>query len=217
MSFAVRTLCFTALFWAMAFSQSQKRTAAPPSASPSPSPAVVELPKQPTDKIPRKTAPEPDKSASASSPARAEGGIEILSDTMGVDFGPYLQKLKQAVQQHWDPLIPPSAMRPELKSGMAVIRFAVIRDGRVVNTRVEQSSGDVALDRAAYGALIYSSPLPVLPLAFKGDVLQIRARFFYNPTKEQAKKETEHGQERDKPKADPRPKILRILSAAGCG
>jgi hypothetical protein len=41
----------------------------------------------------------------------------------------------------------------------------------------------VALDRAAWGALTSSIPLPRLPVQFSGDYLLIRAAFYYNPDK----------------------------------
>jgi hypothetical protein len=44
-----------------------------------------------------------------------------------------------------------------------------------------ESSGDVALDRAAYGGVTESSPLPPLPSAFSCDFLSLRFRFYYNP------------------------------------
>src|SRR5476649_1935120 len=63
------------------------------------------------------------------------GNLEILSDTMGVDFGPYMQRLRRAVQEHWDPLIPQSAMPPEMKRGTVIIEFAILKDGKVAGLR----------------------------------------------------------------------------------
>ncbi len=111
------------------------------------------------------------------------GDLEILSDTLGVDFGPYLKRLRQTVQDHWDPLIPVSAMPPEMKKGIVTIEFAILKDGSISGLRVITGSGDVALDRAAYGAITYSVPLPHLPAQFAGDYLLLRAKFFYNPDK----------------------------------
>ena len=34
------------------------------------------------------------------------GGFDVLSDTMGVDFGPYLARLKFLIEHSWWPLIP---------------------------------------------------------------------------------------------------------------
>jgi TonB family protein len=111
------------------------------------------------------------------------GNLEILSDTMGVDFGPYMQRLRRAVQEHWDPLIPQSAMPPEMKRGTVIIEFAILKDGKVAGLRVINGSGDTALDRAAYGAITYAIPLPQLPANFSGDYLLLRAHFLYNPDK----------------------------------
>jgi TonB family protein len=111
------------------------------------------------------------------------GGLEILSDTMGVDFGPYMKRLRYTVQTHWDPLIPESAMPPVMKKGVVVIEFAITKDGKVMGMKLIAGSGDVALDRAAWGAITDAIPLPNLPTQFAGDYLQIRARFYYNPDK----------------------------------
>ena len=109
--------------------------------------------------------------------------IEILSDTMGVDFGPYMKRLRFAVQNHWDALIPKSARPPELKKGIVVIEFSIRKDGTVQGMKLVARSEDVALDRAAWGAIIDAIPLPSLPAVFAGDSLKIRAHFFYNPDK----------------------------------
>src|SRR2546423_8312283 len=58
------------------------------------------------------------------------GDVEILSDTMGVDFGPYLERVKFAIQTHWDSLIPQVAQRPMMKKGKLGIQFAILKDGK---------------------------------------------------------------------------------------
>jgi outer membrane biosynthesis protein TonB len=111
------------------------------------------------------------------------GAFDILSDTMGVDFGPYMKRLKVTVQQHWEPLIPESAMPPMMKKGRVVVEFAIMKDGTIMGMRMVSGSGDVALDRAAWGALTSSIPLDRLPVQFSGEYLLIRAAFYYNPDK----------------------------------
>ena len=113
--------------------------------------------------------------------AATQGNLEILSDTMGVDFGPYLSRLKLTVQEHWYAIMPQSAMPPEMKKGVVMVEFAILKDGRVAGLRIVRGSGDVALDRAAYGGITYSDPLPRLPTNFTGDYLLLRATFYYNP------------------------------------
>jgi TonB family protein len=116
--------------------------------------------------------------------AKAErlGSVEILSDTMGVDFGPYLQRLHFVVQSRWDVLIPQVALPPVMKKGVVVLEFAILPDGRVQGLKVVGSSGDESLDRAAFGS-ISNGALPQLPPEYKGKYLLMRARYYYNPDK----------------------------------
>jgi len=108
------------------------------------------------------------------------GALEILSDTQGVDFGPYLQRILQVVRQNWYLLIPESA---EMKKGKLAIEFAITKDGQVADMRLITSSGDVALDRPAWGSITNSNPFPPLPTDFKGPYLALRFRYYYNPDK----------------------------------
>ena len=49
--------------------------------------------------------------------------------------------------------------------------------------RLVASSGDVALDRPAWGSITASNPFPPLPSDFTGPYLALRFRFYYNPDK----------------------------------
>jgi TonB family protein len=111
---------------------------------------------------------------------RPVGQLEILSDTQGVDFGPYLQRILQDVKENWYHLIPESA---EMKHGKLAIEFAITPDGKVADMRLVLSSGDVALDRPAWGSITASNPFPPLPTEFTGPYLALRFRFYYNPDK----------------------------------
>jgi len=111
---------------------------------------------------------------------RPMGALDILSDTQGVDFGPYLQRILQDVRQNWYLLIPPSA---EMKKGKLAIEFAITKDGQVAGMKLIATSGDTALDRAAWGGITASDPFPPLPTEFGGQYLALRFRFYYNPDK----------------------------------
>ena len=108
------------------------------------------------------------------------GPFEVLSDTQGVDFGPYLQRILQVVRQNWYILIPESA---EMKKGKLAIEFAITKDGQVADMRLVAGSGDVALDRPAWGSITNSNPFPPLPNEFRGPYLALRFRYYYNPDK----------------------------------
>jgi outer membrane biosynthesis protein TonB len=114
-------------------------------------------------------------------PGAGSGGVQVLSDTQGVDFSNWLQRWHWETEHTWDPLIPDEVNPPISKAGQLVIRFKVLPNGRIMDgsMRLEGSSGDVALDRAAWGALTGSN-YPPLPHDFHGPFLELRAWFLYN-------------------------------------
>jgi outer membrane biosynthesis protein TonB len=111
----------------------------------------------------------------------AAGGVRILSDTQGVDFNSWLARWHYETERTWDPLIPDEVNAPINKSGMVVIEFKVLPNGRLMDNseRLVGRSGDTALDRAAWGALSGSN-YPPLPRDFHGPYLELRAYFLYN-------------------------------------
>ena len=107
-------------------------------------------------------------------------GVEVLSDTMGVDFGPYLHQVVQMTQSSWDLLIPEAARPPLLKQGTVAIQFIILPDGSIKQMQLVRPSGDVSLDRAAWGGITGAGPFPPLPKQFKGPYLALRFYFLYN-------------------------------------
>jgi len=114
-------------------------------------------------------------------PGAGSGGVEVLSDTQGVDFSAWLQRWHRETERTWDPLIPDEVNPPILKSGVVVIQFKVLPNGRLMDGSMVLlgRSGDTGLDRAAWGALTGSN-YPPLPQAFHGPYLELRAMFLYN-------------------------------------
>ena len=112
----------------------------------------------------------------AASPATL-GPLEVLTDTMGVDFNPYLARVLHDVKQNWYALIQESA---SWKKGRVVLEFYIMKDGSVAGLKVVGSSGDVAMDRPAYGSITGSNPLPPLPIEFTGPYLGLRFSYYYN-------------------------------------
>jgi TonB family protein len=108
------------------------------------------------------------------------GGIDVLSDTGGVDFSPYLHSVLKIVKQNWYAFVPergPRALRGEVS-----IEFAILRNGKVKGMKLIQASGDIPLDRAAW-ASISDSKLPQLPVEYPGQYLALRFHFSYYPDK----------------------------------
>ena len=112
-------------------------------------------------------------------PGAGTGGVQVLSDTQGVDFSSWLARWHYITQMTWDPLIPDEVNPPILKSGVVVIHFKVLPNGQVTDMQLDGRSGDTGLDRAAWGAISGSS-YPNLPREFHGPYLELRAYFLYN-------------------------------------
>jgi TonB family protein len=111
---------------------------------------------------------------------RATNAADILSDTKGVSFDAYIKQVIEATRKTWFPLIPGSARPPSNKAGRVAIRFKIYPDGHVKEMLLEIPSGDLYLDRAAWGGVNSAAPYPPLPQDFKGPFLQLRLNFYYN-------------------------------------
>ena len=121
---------------------------------------------------------------------KALAPAEILTDTMGVDFGPYLTRIVQVVKANWYNIMPPSVYPPIRKQGKLAIEFSILKNGTVTGMTLRTPSGDVALDRAAWGSITASNPFPPLPREFVSQCgvpirdekcnLGLRFYYFYN-------------------------------------
>ena len=106
-------------------------------------------------------------------------GVDVLSDTMGVDFGPYLNKVVREIYNNWIPLIPEEARPPLNKSGETLIRFTILPNGTVGGMSLDGSTHDEALNRAAWGS-VNGQQFPPLPPEFKGPLLELRIHYMVN-------------------------------------
>jgi len=119
----------------------------------------------------------------ASIPVQHQGlntGVDILSDTMGVDFNPYLRRILHDIYVTWLPLIPEEARPPLNKQGETLIRFSILPDGRIGAMRLDGSTQDQALDRAAWGSITGVGQFPPLPKEFHGPNLELRIHYLVN-------------------------------------
>ena len=180
----------------------QQATPLPPSPQPQPTQqqALVEAPKpvptRPNFGNPNQTAGDAIRQAaqgaardhsgagdSGGSSAGRSGmgtGAEILSDTQGVDFGPYIRRILSDIKRNWIPLIPEEARPPLNKQGETLVRFTILPDGRIAAMNLDGSSQDQAIDRACWGAITGEGQFPPLPANFHGPNLELRIDFFTN-------------------------------------
>ena len=130
--------------------------------------------------VQRENAHSPEEKRPASTQATANGQVEILSETAGVDFGPYLQRMLYGVKKNWYTQIPDSARAPQLKNGKVVVKFVILKNGALNGLTIDSSPGDPDLDRAALAGMRLSNPLDPLPAEFSGGYLSLRISFLYN-------------------------------------
>ena len=109
-----------------------------------------------------------------------QAGATILTDTQGVDFNAYLRRVVADTKRNWEPLIPEEVQAPLLKRGVVGIRFTILQGGQIGAMTLETASGDVALDRAAWGAIVAEGQFPPLPREFHGPQIELRFVFMYN-------------------------------------
>jgi hypothetical protein len=110
-----------------------------------------------------------------------QAGAQILSDIGDWDPSAYMRRLKSDIQRNWDPLIPEEVQAPLMKKGIVGIRFTILRDGELAEPMIlETTSGDVALDKAAWYAITSEGQFPPLPKEYHGQHLDLRIGFFYN-------------------------------------
>jgi outer membrane biosynthesis protein TonB len=109
-------------------------------------------------------------------------GIEVLSDTEGVDMKPFLQRWRRAISATWQRLAPKQLNAPEMQLGTVAIRFKILPSGQLMDGGMvlAQLSGQTPLDRAVWQT-IASSVYPPLPPEFHGQYLELRVYFTLNP------------------------------------
>jgi len=117
-------------------------------------------------------------SASPSNPLG--GGVDILSDTQGVDFEPYLKRILADIKRNWLPLIPEEAQPPISKQGETYIRFKILPDGNIQAMFLDGSTKDVAIDKSCWNAITSEGQFPPLPSQFHGPNLELRIHFLVN-------------------------------------
>jgi TonB family protein len=98
-----------------------------------------------------------------------------------VDFRPYLAAITAVVKSHWMRIWPEQARQG--RSGRVEIQFSVDRFGTVPKLVIASSSGAITLDQAAVAAISESVPFPVLPKAYKPDIIRLQLNFIYNGPK----------------------------------
>jgi TonB family protein len=104
-------------------------------------------------------------------------GIAVLSDTLGVDLGPYVRLVQKNVTYTGYNWYKFNAQPARGIQGKASIEFAITKDGKIAGMKMIASSGDFALDHDIWRAVSASQPFPPLPKEFGGQFVALRLRY----------------------------------------
>jgi TonB family protein len=100
--------------------------------------------------------------------------VDILTDTQGVNFGPYMD---QVIQTLSDTPRPAKARAAFDNQPTALLSFTVTADGKVTTLHLDESSNYAPLDRAAWSSISKVKALPPLPKEFAGATLRVQVQY----------------------------------------
>ena len=125
-----------------------------------------------------KDAPPPSRNERPSS--QSQGGMEVLTPTEGVDFGPYLHSMYVSVKKKWLANMPASVASGQ--RGRNSVQFRILRDGSIPKDylNIVSSSGRNELDEASLRAVRDAAPFGRLPEKYSADYIELRFSFSYN-------------------------------------
>ena len=127
--------------------------------------------------------PRPPSGSGSSAPGETGAGVEILTDTQGVDFSSYMQRVIEIVRRNWYAVMPEAVYLGA--QGRVVVIFNIATNGSIPQQpgiHPVSLSGQAALDQAAQASISASNPFPPLPSAFHGPFITLQFSFYYNLT-----------------------------------
>ncbi|HUX67071.1 MAG TPA: energy transducer TonB [Terriglobales bacterium] len=124
--------------------------------------------------------PSPPSGSGSSAPGQTGAGVQILTDTQGVNFDPYLRRVIDIVRQNWYAVMPETVYLGT--QGKVVVVFNINSNGSVPGIHPLRLSGTASLDQAAEASISASNPFPPLPSQFHGPFITLEFSFYYNLT-----------------------------------
>ena len=105
-----------------------------------------------------------------------EGEDEVNIEAMKFKYYSYFYKFQRLLYQVWEY---PRQSIYNGEEGVVRIKFSILRDGKITNIRIVESSGYPDLDRAAVRALNTMKGIP-LPESYKLNILHVDGYFAYH-------------------------------------
>ena len=111
-----------------------------------------------------------EKGGESSKEGEFEGG-NIQTDFANFPYPWYITQVRNSLWIEWE------KRRPAGSTLAALVTFAIARDGKVKDLKVERKSGDDAFDFAASSAVINAGPFAPLPMYYEKDELTVSVEF----------------------------------------
>ena len=130
-------------------------------------------PKKPASGLIGRDAASPDSArlkAATATPGLGLSGAGGSAFDQDFEYSYYVQQMFGRIHQHWQRV-------PVRGTTFTIIRFTILKDGRLQDIQVEKSSGVPQLDRAASRAVYLSDPMPPLPQSYPRDRLGVHLLF----------------------------------------
>ncbi len=99
-----------------------------------------------------------------------EGG-NIQTDFATFPYPWYITQVRNSLWSEWE------SRRPVGVALGTLVSFAIARDGKIKDLKIEKSSGDDSFDFAARSAVINAGPFPPLPMLYDKDELTVTVEF----------------------------------------
>lgn len=115
-----------------------------------------------------------DSAEKAQSSGGGEGEFEggnIQTDFATFPYPWYITQVRNSLWSEWEKRRPVGTVRGTM------ISFAIARDGKIKDLKVQKSSGDDSFDFAAKSAVINAGPFPPLPMLYEKDELTVTVEF----------------------------------------
>ncbi|WP_263359910.1 energy transducer TonB family protein [Acidicapsa ligni] len=122
---------------------------------------------------------------SAQAPVQRElNTLEIIGDDVPQPDRSILKRsvtpqMAQQTRATWLPLVPPEAQPPQLAAGIVAIQFNLHADGSISEMKIDRSTGIVALDPAAWHAIV-ATRFAALPPEMALKTVRMQMVFVYN-------------------------------------
>ncbi len=106
---------------------------------------------------------------------------ESREETVDLDsqdelYTPYLKKIKKKIERVW---CYPQTAKDNGEQGVAVVKFSVNPEGRLIRSEVLSSSGSNSLDEGTLATIREAGPFAPFPADFHPSVLHVIATFQY--------------------------------------